>query len=422
MTTCLSCGGDRLEPVLDLGPQPLANNLLSEADLTRPEPMFPLGIQVCGDCWLMQLTHLVPAVDLFSDYLYFSSFSGAMLEHARLATERYTKDFGLNKESFVVEIASNDGYLLKNFVASGVPCLGIEPAANIAKVAEDDSGVPTRVCFFGKESALAVLADYNAADLILGNNVFAHAPDINDFVDGLSSLIAPKGRIVLEFPYAVDLLNNKEFDTIYHEHVFYFSLTPLLPIFRRCGLTIYDVERLTIHGGSLRLFVCREGAYELQESVTKLIAVEATLGATSLGRYKRFRREVARVKSDLLVFLAAQKKLGCRVAGYGASAKGSTLLNYLGEDAGVIEFLADRNTWKQGKFSPGLHLPIVPAEELAVRQPDFAMLLVWNFAEEILAQQASYTLKGGRFVIPLPELRISDSDGSKKTQTAGISK
>ncbi|OAI57041.1 hypothetical protein AYO49_03030 [Verrucomicrobiaceae bacterium SCGC AG-212-N21] len=394
-----------MEPVIDLGNQPLANNLLNPADLNAAEPRFPLEVQVCSECWLMQITHTVPPVTLFSEYVYFSSFSDQMLRHAREASLRYMSEKGLKASSFVVEVASNDGYLLKNFVQAGVPCLGFEPAANIAKVARE-GGVETHCEFFGKESAGAVKNQRGGADLILGNNVFAHAPDTNDFVAGLHALLKPDGWIVLEFPYGVDMIAKTEFDTIYHEHVFYFTLTPLVPLFARHGLEVFHAERIAIHGGSLRLFACHRGAHPVRASVAEVLQQEAELGVSTSGYYQRFSEHAARVKRDLSAFLTKQQAAGARVAAYGASAKGSTLLNYIGDTAATLEFMADRSTYKQGKLSPGVHVPIVPAEELAARSPDYAVLLVWNFAEEVMQQQAEYRRKGGRFVIPLPELRV----------------
>ncbi|MBX7207094.1 MAG: class I SAM-dependent methyltransferase [Verrucomicrobiaceae bacterium] len=402
---CRSCGSDRLISVIDLGRQPLANNLLRPGDLDAPEPVFPLEVAVCEACWLMQIVHVVPPVSLFSDYVYFSSFSDQMLAHARDAALRYIREKDLGGGSFVVEIASNDGYLLRNFVEAGVPCLGIEPAANIAAVARQ-AGVDTRCEFFGRDTAQRLAAERGQADLILGNNVFAHAPGINDFVGGIKSLLKPGGWAVLEFPYGVDMIVETEFDTIYHEHVFYFTLTPLPPLFARHDLEVFHVERIPIHGGSLRLFVAHRGSQSVRDSVAELLAEEASLGVNAAVFYQDFRRRAEVVRHDLTTFLNAQSAAGKRVAAYGASAKGSTLLNYVGAPARSLEFIADRSTHKQGKFSPGLHIPIVPAEELAARMPDYAILLVWNFAQEVMRQQAAYPAGGGRFVLPLPEARI----------------
>jgi SAM-dependent methyltransferase len=392
--------------LLDLGRQPLANNLLNPEDVTKAEPKFPLALYLCTDCWLMQIAHIVPPVTLFSDYVYFSSFSDHMLQHARQAALRYIDEKPLNAGSFVIEVASNDGYLLKNFVQAGVPCLGFEPAANIAEVARAN-GVETHCEFFGERSATALKAERGAADLILGNNVFAHAPKTNDFVAGLHALLKPDGWVVLEFPYGVEMIDKVEFDTIYHEHVFYFTLTPLVPLFARHGLEIFHVERLPIHGGSLRLFACHRGAETIRESVKTTLAQEALLGVSSTNYYQQFSQRAEKVKTDLIAFLTEQQTAGKRVAAYGASAKGSTLLNYVGDAARSLEFIADRSTYKHNKLSPGVHVPIVPAEELVARAPDYALLLVWNFAEEVMAQQQRFRDVGGKFAIPLPVLRLA---------------
>lgn len=403
--SCRSCGEQDLFEVLDLGLQPLANNLLREQDLDKPEPRFALVVQVCRSCRLMQLRDLVPPVELFSEYLYFTSFSSHMLAHAKQASQKYIEMFKLNQEHFVVEVASNDGYLLKNFVAAGIPCLGIDPAANIAAVA-NKAGVPTRVDFFAESVAKTVAKEQHKADLILGNNVFAHAPQINDFVAGLKTLLAPGGHIVLEFPYAAELIENNEFDTIYHEHVYYFMLTPLLPLFARHGLQVQHVEQLPIHGGSLRLFACHQGEQAVDKSVAQLIAQEAQLGVNEDDLYTQLSDRVAQLKSSLLSTLAQLKADGHNIAVYGASAKGSTLLNYLDPPAGSLDFIVDKSTYKQGLFSPGLHLPIDEPTRLEAEQPDYTLLLAWNLAEEILAQAKDYREAGGRFIIPIPKVQV----------------
>lgn len=403
---CRSCGSPHGAPVLDLGLQPLANNLLTARDLDRPEPKFPLRVAVCQACWLLQITDLVPPVELFSEYLYFSSFSDALLRHAREAAQRYQQEFALDSRSFVVEIASNDGYLLQNFTAAEIPCLGIEPAANIAAVARE-KGIETRVEFFGEALGQSLAAEGRLADLILGNNVFAHAPDTNDFVAGLRHLLKPEGRIVLEFPYGVEMIDHTEFDTIYHEHVFYFTLTPLLPLFQRHGLEIFRVERLPIHGGSLRLFACHAGARPIEDSVTELLHAESCQGISSLAYYHGFSGRVDGIKMALRELLADLKREGKSVAAYGASAKGSTLLNYVGIGRETLDFVVDRSTYKQGRLTPGTHLPIESPDQLCARQPEYTLLLTWNFAEEILAQQTEYRQHGGRFIVPVPEVRIA---------------
>ena len=402
---CLSCGSDRGSLVLDLGLQPLANNFLTPQDLSKPEPKFPLTLAVCQDCWLLQITALVPPVALFSEYLYFSSFSDTMLSHAREAAQRYIQEFSLGSQSFVVEIASNDGYLLQNVVQAGIPCLGVEPAANIAKVARE-KGIETISEFFGEGVARSLADAGRQADLILGNNVFAHAPQTNDFVAGLKALLKPGGRIVLESAYGADMIDHTEFDTIYHEHVFYFTLTSLIPLFQRHGLRIFRAEHLSIHGGSLRFFACHDGEYPVEESVRTILAEEAQRGATSLEYYADFAKRVAALKESLCELLARLKSEGRAIAAYGASAKGSTLLNHFAIGAQYLDFVADRSSYKQGLMTPGTHLPVVAADQLAARKPDYALLLTWNFAEEILRQQAAYREQGGKFIIPVPEVKV----------------
>ncbi len=402
---CRSCRSPQGALILDLGIQPLANNLLRPEDLSRPEPKFPLRLAVCQSCWLLQIVDLVPPVQLFSEYLYFSSFSDLMLRHAKQSAGRYVEDFGLDGKSLVVEVASNDGYFLQYFKSANVPCLGIEPAANIAKVARE-KGIETLVEFFTNELARTLSASDRQADLILGNNVFAHAPDTNDFVAGLGKLLKPKGRIILEFPYAADFVENTEFDTIYHEHVFYFSLTALKPLFERHGLAIFHVERLAIHGGSLRLFAGHAGAHGIQPTVAALLAEETAKGIPSLAWYEGFAGKVLEIKKSLCDLLADLKRQKKTVAAYGASAKGSTLLNFFGLGHEVLAFAADRSTYKQGRLTPGTHIPIVPPEYLLEKQPDYTLLLTWNFADEILEQQKVYRQRGGKFIIPIPKVTV----------------
>ena len=408
MTTChkcRSCDYTGIEPFLDLGSQPLANNLLGQDDLGKPEPKFPLCLAVCPSCHLVQITETIPSVDLFGEYLYFSSFSDAMLRHAATSVAGYIEGYGLGNDSFVAEIASNDGYLLKNFVAANIPCLGIEPAKNIAAVAEQ-AGVPTLCEFFGVKTAGDVVAKHGKADLILGNNVFAHAPDINDFIGGIAILLKDEGRAALEFPYLGEFIANLEFDTTYHEHIFYFSVLALKPAFERHGLEIYDVMHLPIHGGSLRLFVGKKGVHPVSPAPAKLIGEERSAGLDGFAAYAAFADRIRELKGKLVDLIAATKAEGHSIAAYGASAKGSTLLNYFGIGGDSLDFIVDRSTYKQGKFTPGTHLEILPTEELLSRNPDYTLLLTWNFAEEILSQQSAYREAGGKFIIPLPEPRI----------------
>lgn len=405
---CRSCGSTRAHTVLDLGLQPLANNLLRPEDLGAEEPRFPLVMAVCNDCWLLQITETIPPVKLFTEYLYFSSVSDALLNHARNAAQRYRQDYQLDSKSLVVEVASNDGYLLQNFVETSIPCLGVEPARNIAEVARE-RGIPTWNQFFNTSTALEIVAQKGAADLILGNNVFAHAPDTNDFVAGLATLVKPHGRIVLEFPYACDLVEHLEFDTIYHEHVFYFSLTALVPLFRRHDLEIFHAERIPIHGGSLRIFVGKSGAHSVTNAVTQLLAEERTKGVDTPNYYENFSRKVLALKAELLKLIGDLRSQGHRLCAYGASAKGSTLLNFYGlgrEGVDCLDFVVDRSAAKQGRLTPGTHLPILPVEELMTRKPRHALLLTWNFSEEILRQQQAWRDAGGKFILPIPEVKI----------------
>ncbi len=405
---CRSCGSAADQSILDLGVQPLANNLLRPQDLTLPEPRFPLAVVVCPSCWLMQITEVVPPVQLFSEYLYFSSVSDALLAHASEAAGRYRDEFCLGPRSLVVEVASNDGYLLRNFVASRVPCLGIEPARNIAEVAQG-RGIPTLNQFFNLATARQIAAERERADLILGNNVFAHVPDINDFVAALAHLVKPAGRIVLEFPYACDLIEHREFDTIYHEHVFYFTLTALQPLMARHRLEIHAVERIPIHGGSLRIFVGPREAHPIQPSVLALALEEQAKGVGTSHYYEDFGFQVRRLRQTLLDQLQELHSQGHRLCAYGASAKGSTLLNFYGlgrRGFDCLEFVVDRSPAKQGRLTPGSHLPIVPVEELMTRKPRHALLLSWNFADEILGQQQAWRTAGGKFILPLPEVRV----------------
>lgn len=405
--TCRSCGSSSGREVLDLGLQPLANNLLLvPPQETGEEPRFPLIVDVCNDCFLMQLRELVPPVRLFSEYLYFSSFSDAMLHHAREAVESHSSDYSLGDKSLVIEIASNDGYLLQYFKQMGIPSLGIEPASNIAQVAKEE-GIDTRVEFFSKALAVNLVEEGKKADLILGNNVFAHVPDVNDFVAGVAVLLKSDGVAVLEFPWGHEMIRHLEFDTIYHEHVYYFNALALVPLFRSHGLEIFRIEKLPIHGGSLRIHASKAGTREVESSVHAIVEEETAAGATTTDYYEKFSSAVVALKKGLLDLLANLKKKGYSIAAYGASAKGSTLLNYCGIGRETLSFIVDRSTYKQGKFSPGMHLPILAPEALLEKRPDYTLLLTWNFADEILAQQQEYRDAGGRFIIPIPQPRIT---------------
>ena len=402
---CRSCRATDGDLVLNLGLQPLANNLLRPEDLSQPEPRFPLRLAVCRQCWLMQITDLVPPTRLFSEYLYFSSISDALLRHSRAAVAQHIEEFGLGPRSHVVEIASNDGYLLQYFLAAKIPCLGIEPAANIAKVASE-RGIESRVDFFTLDLARQLAREKRQADLILGNNVFAHAPDPNDFVAGLAALLKPGGRIALEFPYGVDLIEHSEFDTIYHEHVFYFTVTAALPLFARHGLELIRVDHLPIHGGSLRLYAANAKAHPVEPSVAAFLDAEKQKGIGLAGYYKNFSARVMELKTSLNELISRLRREKKTIAAYGAAAKGSTLTNFFGLGHETLAFVADRSTHKQGRLMPGQHIPIVPPETLLEKRPDYTLLLTWNFAEEILAQQKAYRDAGGKFIIPIPRVTI----------------
>lgn len=397
---CRSCHSTNGELVLDLGEQPLANNFLELDKLGQPEPHFPLSLTVCAECWLLQIADLLPPADLFSDYVYFSSYSRTWLRHAGECAERYQKEF---KPNHVVEIASNDGYFLRHFSEANISHLGIEPAENIATVARK-RGVETRVDFFSESLAKELVSD-QCADLIIANNVFAHVPDINNFVSGLKIMLAPEGRAILEFPYAVEMITQGEFDTVYHEHVYYFTLTSLKPLFARHEMCVTHVERTPLHGGSLRLFV-QHASHKPEKTVAQLFAEEEQLEVGTFNFYRTFAPRAEAIRVCLQSRLDELKTKGQRLAAYGAAAKGSVLLNFCDFTADDVEFVADCSPHKQGKFMPGVNLPVVPAEELVKRAPDVTLLLAWNFADEILAQQVEYQRSGGKFLIPIPEVRL----------------
>ena len=391
--------------VLDLGAMPLANGLLGPDDLERPEARFPLALAFCPRCSLAQITETVPPEAMFRDYAYFSSVSDQMVEHARAIADRMIDRLGLGPGSLAVEVASNDGYLLQHYLARGVPVLGIDPARNIADVA-NARGIRTIAEFFGPELAAELHRTGQEADVIHANNVFAHVPDLHGFVSGIATILKPGGIVVIETPYVGDLVRRLEFDTIYHEHVFYYSLTSLTNVLAGHDLIVTDVERMAIHGGSLRVFAAHAGSAVPDPAVAALLAEEDALGVASLGYFNAFAAQVRALGDELRGVLSDIKAQGGSIAGYGAAAKGAVLLNAFGIGGETIDFVADRSPHKQGRSMPGVRIPVVPAEHLLAAMPDACLLLSWNFADEILAQQSEYRARGGRFVIPVPRVTI----------------
>jgi SAM-dependent methyltransferase len=405
---CRHCGTPLEHTFLDLGFAPPSNAYLKPADLVLPEKYYPLKIKVCDTCWLVQTEDYAQADELFSpEYAYFSSTSTGWLAHAAHYASDMTERFQLNRNSLVIEVASNDGYLLKNFVAAGIPCLGIEPTDSTAESAEA-LGVPVLREFFGEVLGRQLAAKGQQADLIAGNNVYAHVPDINDFTRGLAAVLKPEGTITLEFPHLLQLLQHTQFDTVYHEHFSYLSLTAVQRIFAAAGLRVWHVETLPTHGGSLRVFGCHaQDARANTVAVTGMLAEEERQGLLSLATYLHFQVRADQVKNGLLSFLIEQHRLGKTVAAYGAAAKGNTLLNYAGVKPDLLPFVCDAAVAKQGKFMPGSHIPILPPAALAERRPDYVLILPWNIAAEVRTQNAALAALGTRFVTAVPKLEIA---------------
>jgi 2-polyprenyl-3-methyl-5-hydroxy-6-metoxy-1,4-benzoquinol methylase len=389
---------------------PVSNDNIKPEKLNAMEPFYPLHAYVCEHCWLVQLEQFQAADEIFSDeYAYFSSYSKSWLEHARNYAQKVTERFAINQQSQVVEIASNDGYLLKNFVERGVKTLGVEPCANVARAAED-IGIPTLVRFFGVNTARELVNDGVTAELLIGNNVLAHVPDLNDFVKGMKVLLSPQGVITMEFPHLKKLIGLNQFDTIYHEHFSYFSLVTVEKVFREFGLVIFDVEELPTHGGSLRIYARHDTdtSKPVLDSVNNLRDQEIRAGFTDVAIYRNYAEQVKETKRRLLSFLIEAKTQGKRIAGYGAPAKGNTLLNYCGIRHDFLDYTVDLSPHKQGLYLPGTHLPIYSPDRISETRPDYVLILPWNLKDEVMNQMSHIREWGGKFVVPIPELQVLD--------------
>lgn len=405
--TCRFCGQGLHRTFVDLGSSPLCESYPSAVDINKGEVFYPLHVYVCEKCWLVQLQEFESAENIFSDYAYFSSFSDSWLKHCETYCSKMSERFGLGKQSFVVEVASNDGYLLQYFVRQGIPVLGIEPAANVAKVAVEN-GVPSLVRFFGTELAKEMVAEGRLADLALGNNVLAQVPDLNDFVEGLKLILRPDGVLTLEFPHLVKLIELNEFDTIYHEHFSYFSLISTIKIMEAHGLQVFDVDELKSHGGSLRVYACRTEStrHSIGPNVQKVISDEIKFGLDRVSGYEGYAQQVRDTKFALVDFLLNAAKQGKKVAAYGAPGKSATLLNYCGIGKDLIAYTVDRSPYKQGRFLPGTHIPIFHPDRIRETKPDYVVILPWNLKGEIMKQLEFIREWGGRFVVPIPKVAV----------------
>jgi SAM-dependent methyltransferase len=412
--SCRLCGASLSHTFVDLGMSPLCESFLAADQLDRMEPFYPLYALVCERCFLVQLQEYVSPDHIFTEYAYFSSYSTSWVEHARAYCHMIKDRLGLGADSLVVELASNDGYLLQHFLPLGVPVLGIEPAANVAEAARKRN-VPTLVEFFGAALARRLAAEGKRADLIAGNNVLAQVPDLNDFVAGMKVLLAPEGVITLEFPHLMRLMAENQFDTIYHEHFSYFSFVTIGRLAERHGLKLIDVERLKTHGGSLRVYLAHDdSARAPSPHVQELLDEETGAGFLDIAAYARFAEQVRNTKRRLLSFLIDCKDRGKRICAYGAPGKGNTLLNYCGIGTDFIDFAVDRNPYKHGRFTPGMHIPIRPVEAIDEARPDYLLVLPWNLKDEIVQQMRHVADWGCRFIVPIPEVHVVDADRSAR--------
>ena len=404
-STCRFCSTPLTHTFCDLGMSPLSNSYVAADELQAMEPFYPLHAYVCSECFLVQLDEFASPQEIFSDYAYFSSFSDSWLEHSKIYVQLMQSRLGLDASSQVVEIASNDGYLLQYFVDAGIPVLGVEPAANVAAAAME-KGIPTIVKFFGIETAKEMVDAGQQADLMLGNNVLAHVPDINDFVAGMAIVLKPDGVITMEFPHLLQLMRNNQFDTIYHEHFSYLSLLSVEQIFAKHGLQVFDVDELPTHGGSLRIYARLARNEPVSDNIIALRKTEADAGLSELDTYAAFGEKAQAIKRSLLEFLIAAKRDGKRVAAYGAPAKGNTLLNYCGVRQDLIEFTVDRSPAKQDRFLPGTHIPVYAPEKLSDAKPDYVLILPWNIKDEIMDKMHHIRDWGGKFVVPIPVVEV----------------
>ncbi len=405
-TSCRICGSSKLYSFLSLDSMPIPNGFLTKEELKKNEPRYPLGVNVCEDCWLVQLTHIIPPEIMFKNYLYIPSTSTTMLKHFKAFADSAIEDFKLTSKDLVIDIGSNDGTLLGFFKEQEIRVLGIDPASNLAQVARLN-GIDTIDDFFGPEVAKEALKTRGKAKVITGTNVVAHMDNIHKLCEGVEILLDKDGVFIMEFPYLVDLLEKNEFDTIYHEHMSYFSITPLVHLFKKHNMQIHDVKRMTVHGGSIRVFVKRkDSATKPNSSVKEILELEALKKLNRRTAYDDFSRRVKVIRRDLVKYLKDLKKQGKKIIGYGASAKGNVLLNYCKISTDLLDYIVDSIPYKQGRYTPGTHIPIHPENYLDKDQPDYALMLAWNFADEILRKKVDYRVKGGQFIITIPYLRI----------------